>query len=110
MSIFVNKETKVIVQGITGSQGSFYAKRNRDYERADAKKKIGQRSTLKVANQRPDAEQHLPTGALRSRAGPAPGRARLSRLSADVGLVSRAGPVTVSCSDGSPGAAAGPAG
>ena len=31
MSIFVNKETKVIVQGITGSQGSFYAKRNRDY-------------------------------------------------------------------------------
>ena len=31
MSIFVNKDTKVIVQGITGSQGSFYAKRNRDY-------------------------------------------------------------------------------
>lgn len=31
MSIFVNKGTKVIVQGITGSQGSFYAKRNRDY-------------------------------------------------------------------------------
>ena len=31
MSIFVNKSTKVIVQGITGSQGSFYAKRNRDY-------------------------------------------------------------------------------
>jgi succinyl-CoA synthetase alpha subunit len=31
MSIFVNRNTKVIVQGITGSQGSFYAKRNRDY-------------------------------------------------------------------------------
>ena len=31
MSIFVNKDTKVIVQGITGSQGSFYALRNRDY-------------------------------------------------------------------------------
>lgn len=31
MSIFVDKETLVIVQGITGSQGSFYAKRNRDY-------------------------------------------------------------------------------
>ena len=31
MSIFVDKDTKVIVQGITGSQGSFYAKRNRDY-------------------------------------------------------------------------------
>ena len=31
MSIFVNKDSKVIVQGITGSQGSFYAKRNRDY-------------------------------------------------------------------------------
>ncbi len=31
MSIFVNKDTKVIVQGITGSQGRFYALRNRDY-------------------------------------------------------------------------------
>jgi succinyl-CoA synthetase alpha subunit len=31
VSIFVNADTKVIVQGITGSQGSFYAKRNRDY-------------------------------------------------------------------------------
>jgi succinyl-CoA synthetase alpha subunit len=31
VSIFVDKSTKVIVQGITGSQGSFYAKRNRDY-------------------------------------------------------------------------------
>ena len=31
MSIFVNADTLVIVQGITGSQGSFYAKRNRDY-------------------------------------------------------------------------------
>jgi succinyl-CoA synthetase alpha subunit len=31
VSIFVNRDTKVIVQGITGSQGSFYAKRNRDY-------------------------------------------------------------------------------
>ena len=31
MSIFVDADTKVIVQGITGSQGSFYAKRNRDY-------------------------------------------------------------------------------
>ncbi|HVE93684.1 MAG TPA: succinate--CoA ligase subunit alpha [Acidimicrobiales bacterium] len=31
MSIFVNKDTRVIVQGITGSQGRFYASRNRDY-------------------------------------------------------------------------------
>ena len=31
VSIFVNKDTKVIVQGITGSQGRFYALRNRDY-------------------------------------------------------------------------------
>ncbi|HLF99271.1 MAG TPA: succinate--CoA ligase subunit alpha [Acidimicrobiia bacterium] len=31
MSIFVNKDTKLIVQGITGGQGRFYALRNRDY-------------------------------------------------------------------------------
>jgi succinyl-CoA synthetase alpha subunit len=31
VSIFVNKDTKVLVQGITGSQGRFYALRNRDY-------------------------------------------------------------------------------
>ena len=31
MSIFVSKDTQVIVQGITGSQGRFYALRNRDY-------------------------------------------------------------------------------
>ncbi|MBW8826323.1 MAG: succinate--CoA ligase subunit alpha [Acidobacteria bacterium] len=31
MSIFVDKESKVIVQGITGGQGRFYALRNRDY-------------------------------------------------------------------------------
>jgi succinyl-CoA synthetase alpha subunit len=31
MSIFVNKDSKVLVQGITGSQGRFYALRNRDY-------------------------------------------------------------------------------
>ncbi len=31
MSIFVNKDTKVIVQGITGSQGRVYALRNRAY-------------------------------------------------------------------------------
>jgi succinyl-CoA synthetase alpha subunit len=31
MSIFVDKSTKVVVQGITGAQGSFYAIRNRAY-------------------------------------------------------------------------------
>ena len=31
MSIFVDKDTKVIWQGITGGQGSFYSVRNRDY-------------------------------------------------------------------------------
>jgi succinyl-CoA synthetase alpha subunit len=31
VSIFVNKDTKVLWQGITGSQGSFYSVRNRDY-------------------------------------------------------------------------------
>src|SRR4051794_36193645 len=31
MAIFVDENTKVIVQGITGSQGRFYALRNRDY-------------------------------------------------------------------------------
>jgi len=31
MAIFVDKNTKVIYQGLTGSQGSFYGKRNRDY-------------------------------------------------------------------------------
>jgi succinyl-CoA synthetase alpha subunit len=31
VSILVNAETKVIVQGITGGQGRFYALRNRDY-------------------------------------------------------------------------------
>ena len=31
MSIFVNKDTTVIVQGITGSQGRFYALRNKAY-------------------------------------------------------------------------------
>ncbi len=31
MSILVNADTKVIVQGITGGQGRFYALRNRDY-------------------------------------------------------------------------------
>ena len=31
MSIFVDKNTKVLVQGITGSQGRFYALRNRAY-------------------------------------------------------------------------------
>jgi succinyl-CoA synthetase alpha subunit len=31
VSIFVNKDSKVLVQGITGSQGRFYALRNRDY-------------------------------------------------------------------------------
>jgi succinyl-CoA synthetase alpha subunit len=31
MSIFVNAETKVVYQGLTGSQGRFYGLRNRDY-------------------------------------------------------------------------------
>jgi succinyl-CoA synthetase alpha subunit len=31
MAIFVDQNTKVIYQGLTGSQGSFYGKRNRDY-------------------------------------------------------------------------------
>jgi succinyl-CoA synthetase alpha subunit len=31
MSIFVNKDTKVVYQGLTGSQGSYYGLRNRAY-------------------------------------------------------------------------------
>ena len=31
MSIFVNADTKVVYQGLTGSQGRFYGLRNRDY-------------------------------------------------------------------------------
>ena len=31
MSIFVDENTKVIYQGLTGSQGRFYGLRNRDY-------------------------------------------------------------------------------
>ncbi|HEU5082929.1 MAG TPA: succinate--CoA ligase subunit alpha, partial [Acidimicrobiales bacterium] len=31
MAIFVDENTKVVYQGLTGSQGSFYGKRNRDY-------------------------------------------------------------------------------
>ncbi len=31
MSIFVNENTKVVVQGLTGSQGRFHGLRNRDY-------------------------------------------------------------------------------
>src|SRR5262245_34167300 len=31
LSVFVDDKTKVVVQGITGSQGSFYALRNRSY-------------------------------------------------------------------------------
>jgi succinyl-CoA synthetase alpha subunit len=31
VSIFVNKETKVVYQGLTGAQGRFYGLRNRDY-------------------------------------------------------------------------------
>jgi len=31
MAIFVDQDTKVIYQGLTGSQGSFYGKRNREY-------------------------------------------------------------------------------
>ena len=31
MSIFVDQDTKVIVQGLTGGQGKFHGLRNRDY-------------------------------------------------------------------------------
>ena len=31
MAIFVNENTKVVFQGLTGSQGRFYGLRNRDY-------------------------------------------------------------------------------
>jgi succinyl-CoA synthetase alpha subunit len=31
MSIFVNSDTKVIVQGLTGGQGKYHGLRNRDY-------------------------------------------------------------------------------
>ncbi len=31
MSIFVDERTKVVVQGLTGSQGRFHGLRNRDY-------------------------------------------------------------------------------
>ena len=31
MSIFVDENTKVVVQGLTGSQGRFHGLRNRDY-------------------------------------------------------------------------------
>ncbi|HEX4902487.1 MAG TPA: succinate--CoA ligase subunit alpha [Acidimicrobiales bacterium] len=31
MAIFVDQSTKVVYQGLTGSQGSFYGKRNREY-------------------------------------------------------------------------------
>ena len=31
MSILINEDTKVVVQGLTGEQGKFHALRNRDY-------------------------------------------------------------------------------
>ena len=31
MAIFVDADTKVIVQGLTGGQGKFHGLRNRDY-------------------------------------------------------------------------------
>jgi len=31
MSVFINEETKVVVQGLTGREGKFHALRNRDY-------------------------------------------------------------------------------
>ena len=31
MSILVNKETRVLIQGITGTQASFHVKRSMDY-------------------------------------------------------------------------------
>ena len=31
MSVFVNKDTKVVYQGLTGSQGRYYGMLNRDY-------------------------------------------------------------------------------
>ena len=31
MAIYVNRDTKVVIQGLTGKQGRFYGLRNRDY-------------------------------------------------------------------------------
>ena len=31
MAIFIDKNTKVVVQGLTGREGQFHALRNRDY-------------------------------------------------------------------------------
>ena len=31
MAVFINEETRVVVQGLTGREGKFHALRNRDY-------------------------------------------------------------------------------
>ena len=36
MAILVTAETRLVVQGITGREGSFHAQRNRDYGKATA--------------------------------------------------------------------------
>ena len=40
MSIFIDNETKVVVQGLTGEQGKFHALRNREIGRASCRERV----------------------------------------------------------------------